>query len=57
MQALSNKYSNQGFVAYGTFSYDVMGGEDLSNKEIFSQLKVLGFIDASQVESQGMKFL
>jgi hypothetical protein len=44
-------------VPYGTFSYDVMGGEDLSNKELFQQLKIMGFINDENQFSRGMKFL
>ena len=36
LKLLTDKYGPQGFTVYGVFSLDVNGGEDLSNKEIFT---------------------
>ena len=41
---------------YGTFSRDVQGGEDLTNKEIANQLKLLGFYNPALI-NPSIKFL
>ena len=56
LKYLTEKYSDQGFTVYGTFSRDVQGGEDLTNKEIANQLKLLGFYNPALVNPT-IKFL
>ena len=56
LKYLTDKYSDQGFTVYATFSRDVQGGEDLSNKEIANQLKLLGFYNPAIVNPP-LKFL
>ena len=45
MKYLCKKYSEKDFSAIGQFSYDILEGEKLTNKEIAHQLNKLGYID------------
>ena len=58
MKALSEKYGAENFVSYGTFTFDVLGGDDIANRAIFSGLQSLGFIDPENESlSKSLKFL
>jgi hypothetical protein len=57
MKALTDKYRDQGFAVYGAFSYDVQGGDDLTNKDILNQLRVIGYFDPTKISTSNIKFL
>lgn len=53
---LAQKYQPDGFAVYGTFTYDVQGGDDLSSKDIASVLQKWGYITPENLHLN-VKFL
>ncbi len=48
LRALSERYS-EGFAVYGTFTHDVQGGDDLSNKDIARLLSTWGYMTSENI--------
>ena len=56
LKALADKYKQDGFTVYGTFTYDIQGGDDLSNKDILKQLMLMNFYNPNTLNNN-LKFL
>ena len=58
LSGLCKSFDKKDFSCYGTFAYDVLEGEKLTNKEIALELNKLGFIDdQGQPKIPSLKFL
>ena len=56
LKYLTDKYDAKDFVVYGSYTHDVQGGEDFTNKQIAEKLAQLGYLKGGQ-KPEGMKFL
>ena len=60
MQRVSKKYNSEkaeNFAAYGQFTYDVQGGDDLTNKKIAQELLKLNLLSKNNFDPITIRFL
>ena len=62
LKRLANKYNSggeedQGLAAYGQFTYDVQGGDDMTNKKIAQELVKMKLITPEPLTATTLRFL